>query len=126
MDAAIAARRDGGHVIDPREDELDAQPAQIGDAEPLRRRQHRRVRGEERGEAEDGRQHVDEIAGERAQHRTESGADAASRGGVQDGERSGAGNQLEDDDGGDEARVVLYAEHAEKNTRSSGSMSPCG
>ena len=63
------------------------------------------------GEARHRGDHEEEVTGERAKDGAKSGACAIARGRVQDRQRSRSGDELKNDDGGDEAAVVLNAEH---------------
>lgn len=83
-----------------RAQQLQPQPAQVRGAEPLQRLKQQGVGLQDGGEAGHGRNHEQQVADERSEHRAEPGADAVPGGGAQDGKRAGARDQLEDDDCG--------------------------
>lgn len=106
--AGRAPRRGG---LTRRAQQLQADPAQVGDAGRLQGAEDAGMEREQRGEAEHGAEHPERVAGEGAGDGGHAAPDAVAPGGGEDGQRARPGDQLEDQDRGDEFGIVLDAGH---------------
>ena len=92
------------------EDHAQAQPGEVGRAEPLHRAKRRRICGQQRRHAGDRQPHQHLVADDDAERRRQAAADAALAGGGDEGEVAGPRDHQEDDHGDDERCVVGDAE----------------